>query len=108
MLKATNNDYQKMFGNIENNATTKSGRCMGSCTGCMCSCRCSCSYVDNDGFEWEMKLSANSSDYSQLLGNIDEDFYANSTGCRCACVACNTCTCACSCRAVPEYEEIAW
>ena len=47
-------------------------------------------------------MSANTTEYMAMFGNIKEHCVAMA---KCACVACNSCTCACSCRAVPEFED---
>lgn len=53
-------------------------------------------------------MSANTTEYMKMFGNIVEQ---NMAMAKCACVACNSCTCACSCKAVPEFEdgeEVEW
>ncbi len=47
-------------------------------------------------------MSANTTEYMEMFGNINEQ---NMAMAKCACVSCNSCTCACSCRAVPEFED---
>lgn len=47
-------------------------------------------------------MSANTTEYMAMFGNITEH---STSMAKCACVACNSCTCACSCRAVPEFED---
>lgn len=47
-------------------------------------------------------MVANTTEYIEMFGNINEE---NGVMAKCACVACNSCTCACSCRAVPDFED---
>ena len=54
-------------------------------------------------------MSATTTEYAQMFGNITE--MDNAAMAKCACVKCNSCTCACSCsrcKHSPEKEEIEW
>ena len=45
--------YNKMYGNINQDAIVVAEKCIAQCAGCMCNCRCSCSGGIISVFEWE-------------------------------------------------------
>ncbi len=47
-------DYEKMFGNITDEAIVYAAKCVSQCTGCMCNCRCSCSGGGIVDIDWEL------------------------------------------------------
>ena len=54
MISYEKTDYEKMLGNIPEEAMASAAKCVSQCTGCMCNCRCSCSGGVIADVDWEV------------------------------------------------------
>lgn len=54
MIQYEKADFEKMYGNITEEAIATAANCVSQCTGCMCNCRCSCSGGVIADVDWEV------------------------------------------------------